>query len=221
MCGRFERCSSIEHIAQEFRVQKVSFEIPPSYNIAPTQNIVIINNQGTKQLVSCRWGFLPSWAKDPSIGHKMINARAETVSTKPTFKSAFKKQRCLVIADGFFEWKNEKNRKVPYLIRLKSGKPFGFAGLYNQWTSESGEKICTCTIITTEANELLEPIHDRMPVIIPRDKEDYWLNPSKDLEALMEMLKPYTSEEMEMYEVSSKINYPKYNSPDVLEPILK
>ena len=222
MCGRFVRSSPISSIAEAFNIQQASIEIAPSYNISPTQEIVIINKKGTKQLMQCTWGFLPSWARDPSMGSKMINARAETVASKPTFKSAFRKQRCLVIADGFYEWHKIKNKKTPVYIHLKSGRPFGFAGLYNPWTSPEGKMFCTCTIITTSANELLEPIHDRMPVIIPRDKEDLWLNPEEqDQDVLLGLLKPYPSEEMQMHEVSAKVNYPTYNSPEAIKPVFK
>jgi putative SOS response-associated peptidase YedK len=223
MCGRFERSSSIEIIIRDFRINKTSVEITPSYNIAPSQNVLIIrlDEEEKRQLESCRWGFLPSWAKDPALAHKMINARTETVATKPAFRSAFKRQRCLVVADGFYEWQKKEHGKVPFYIHLKSGRPFAFAGLYSHWTPEEGaESICTCTVITTEANELLEPIHNRMPVIIPRDKEDLWLNPDEqDQDVLLGLLKPYPSEEMEMHEVSAKVNYPKYNSPDAIKPV--
>ena len=222
MCGRFVRSSPVSLVCEAFNIQQASIEIAPSYNISPSQEIVIINNKGTKQLIQCRWGFLPSPAKDASMGSRMINARAETVALKPTFKSAFKKQRCLVIADGFYEWRKINNKKTPVYIHLKSGRPFGFAGLYNPWTSPEGERICTCTIITTSANELLEPIHNRMPVIISRDKEDLWLNPfEQDQNVLLELLKPYPSAEMEIYEVSSNVNSPKYNSPDAINPVFR
>jgi len=172
MCGRFERSSPIEIIIRDFRVNKASIEIAPSYNVAPSQDILAIHvdHKGKKQLVTCRWGFIPSWAKDPSIGYKTINARAETISSKPMFRSAFKNHRCLVIADGFYEWQKKERSKVPFYIHLNSGKPFGFAGLFSLWSSPEGQSICTCTIITTDSNELLKPVHDRMPVIIPRDK---------------------------------------------------
>ena len=218
MCGRFVRSSSTKAIAAEFNVGQASVEMVPSYNVAPTQKIVIINNKRTKQLMQCRWGFLPSWASGPSMGSNMINARAETVASKPAFKDAFIKQRCLVVADGFYEWQKVNNKKTPVYIHLKSGRPFGFAGLYNPWTSAKGETICTCCIITTSANELLQPIHDRMPVIIPGDMEDLWLDPDEqNRETLLELLRPYPSGEMEMHKVSPKINSPAYNFPDALE----
>lgn len=210
MCGRFVRVTPIPTLAEQFRVKQVPPQDPgPSYNIAPTYEILIVNDEGVRQLVPCRWGFLPSWAKDPSIGNRMINARAETVAAKPAFRHAFKKQRCLVIADGFYEWRKEAGRKLPMYISLKGGKPFGFAGLYNVWISPVGDETCTCTIITTTANELLSSIHDRMPVIIPKDKEDLWLDPSvEDTARLLELLKPYDTDEMEAWEVSPRVNRP-------------
>ena len=209
MCGRFVRSSPISLIVEIFDIRSMSTisGAPASYNVAPSQEILIINDRGARELLRCRWGFLPPWLKDLSEGSKMINARAETLDEKPSFKAAFKKQRCLIIADGFYEWKKEKQKKVPHYIRLKSGKPFGFAGLYNQWTSPEGDKICSCTIITTESNELVAHIHDRMPVIVPDNEIGRWLDPNyQDVEALKEILRPYPSEEMEMYPVSRRVN---------------
>jgi putative SOS response-associated peptidase YedK len=220
MCGRFVRITPISVIAEKFKAKQLFADLAPSYNIAPNQEVVIINDEGVRQLVQCTWGFIPSWAKDPSIGNKMINARSETVAEKPSFRSAFKKKRCLVIADGFYEWRTEGKRKFPMYIRLKSGEPFGFAGLYNVWTSPDGKQICTCTIITTEANEMVKPIHDRMPVILPRDKEDIWISPAlEDKEILLAVLKPYPSEEMEAYEVSARVSSPQFNFPSNIKPL--
>jgi putative SOS response-associated peptidase YedK len=220
MCGRFVRITPISVLSLKFKVEQVVSNLAPSYNIAPSQEIVIIKDDGVRQLVQSKWGFIPSWARDPSIGNKMINARSETVSEKPAFRSAFKKKRCLVIADGFYEWRAEGKRKFPMYIRLTSGECFGFAGLYNAWTSPDGVKTCSCTIITTEANETVQPIHDRMPVILPRDKEDIWINPAlEDKEQLLAMLKPYPSEAMLAYEVSTEVNSPQFNSPANISPI--
>ncbi len=220
MCGRFVLDSSIPDIANEFHVDQTSLEYEPSYNIAPTQYIVVVKKNGIKVLTKCRWGFLPSWAKDPAIGNKMINARSETVAEKPAFRKAFKNQRCLIVADGFYEWMKKGKVKTPVYIRLKPGKPFGFAGLYNIWISPEGDELCTSTIITTEANELLAPIHNRMPVIIQKDEYDHWLNPDfQDTEKLLSLLKPFDSQQMEFYAVSPKVNSPAYNSKDNIEPV--
>jgi len=220
MCGRFVRITPIPVIANKFKAKQIFADLAPSYNIAPGQEIVIINDEGVRQLIQCTWGFIPSWAKEPSIGNKMINARSETVAEKPAFRSAFKKKRCLVIADGFYEWKTEGKRKFPIYIRLKSKEPFGFAGLYNVWKAPDGNLLCTCTIITTEANEAVKPIHDRMPVILPGDAEDMWINPAtEDKEALVGILKPYPSEEMEAYEVSTNVNFPQHNTSSNIKPL--
>jgi putative SOS response-associated peptidase YedK len=220
MCGRFVRSSSAEYIARAFGVDNPGLDMKPSFNIAPSQTVLIINSDGIKQLGSCRWGLIPHWAKDPSIGSRMINARAETVDRKPSFKSSFIKRRCLIIADGFFEWDRGKNKKIPVCIRLRSHEPFGFAGLYSVWVAPSGEKTCTCAIITTEANELLRPIHERMPVIVPKEEEGFWLDPvNQDFELLKKMLKAYRSSDMEFYEVSTKVNSPSNDFADIIMPV--
>ncbi|HYA85585.1 MAG TPA: SOS response-associated peptidase [Nitrospirota bacterium] len=218
MCGRFEIHSAIEIIAKLFGIVEWDIDYKPSYNVAPSHDIIIAVEKGQRQLIKSRWGFLPSWAKDISDGYKMINARAETVAEKPSFKQAFLKQRCLVLADGFFEWKKEGKSKIPYLIRLKSEQPFAMAGLYNRWISPEGEEICTNTIITTESNDLIRPIHDRMPVILPQEKHADWLsNDIVDHSVLVKMLRPYPSDELEMYEVTSNVNSPAINTPENIQ----
>jgi putative SOS response-associated peptidase YedK len=215
MCGRFEIHSALEIIAKVFGIDEITFDYQPNYNVAPSQDIILVVHDRKRRLVRSRWGFVPSWSKDLKTGYKMINARADTVAVKRTFKSALENQRCLVVADGFYEWQKAGRTKKPMYIRLKSGKPFGFAGLYNTWTSPEGEAICTSMIITTDANELLRPIHDRMPVITPPDAVDLWLDPKiHDSSELLPILKPYPSEEMEYYPVSPKVNSYKYNAPE-------
>jgi len=222
MCGRFARSSRPDVIIREFGVQKTLISPEPSYNIAPSQDVAVIRVRGEKQLVICRWGFVPSWVKDPETGYKMINARSETVAEKPAFREALLKHRCLVIADGFFEWQKDGKKKTPYYVRLISHRPFGLAGLCNAWTSSEGEVICTCTIITTGSNELLAQVHDRMPVIIPKEKEDLWLDPDMhDQDVLRGLLRPYPAAEMEMYPVAPNVNSPKFNTPEVLKPALR
>jgi putative SOS response-associated peptidase YedK len=165
----------------------------------PNQLIpAVINHQGINQLVCFRWGLIPSWSKDPSIAEKMFNARAETVDKKPSFRDAFKKRRCLIVADGFYEWKREGNKKMPLYYYLKSGRPFGFAGLYETWLSPDKKEIKTCVIITTAANELIAPVHDRMPVILSGEQEKFWLEGDvPDVADLKSLLKPYLAEEMD------------------------
>ena len=220
MCGRFEIHSAIEIIATIFGIDDWDIEYKPNYNVAPSHDIVIAIESGKRKLVKSRWGFLPSWSKDASDGYKMINARAETVAEKPSFKHAFQKQRCLVLVDGFFEWKREGKEKKPYLIRMKSGKPYALAGLYNLWTSPKGEKICTNTIITTNSNDLVKSIHDRMPVILPPEKYSTWLDPANlDTSSLLQLLKPFPSDELETYPVTSKVNSPKFTSSETIKRI--
>ena len=220
MCGRFVLFSSVNIISREFAVLPENIAFSPSYNIAPTQEILIVIDEGERRLIKCRWGFIPSWAKDPNIGYKMINARAETLAEKPTFKSAIRNHRCLVVADGFYEWKKEGREKKPFYIHLKSGRPFGFAGLYSYWQTPEDGLICTCTIITTGANHLLEPIHNRMPAIIPGDSRDEWLDPEiQDEKRILPLLSPYAAEDMEAYYVSPKVNSPRHDSPDNIRPI--
>jgi putative SOS response-associated peptidase YedK len=198
MCGRFVLITDLSVIARDFDVPDVSVVFSPSRNISPGRHIPVVISSGHGNiLTSYLWGLIPFWAKDPSIGAKLINARAETVMQKPSFKNAVVKRRCLIPADGFYEWRKTENKKVPYLFALKSGLPFAFAGLYEKWMAPDHKPVETCTIITTAANEIVQPIHDRMPVIVPKDAHDLWLNPEiHDLSKLQEILKPYPAEQM-------------------------
>jgi putative SOS response-associated peptidase YedK len=219
VCGRFVRNSSVSEIAKRFDAD-TEFDPGESYNIAPGGDIAVVVNRGHNRLVRCRWGFLPLWATEQSLAHKMINARAETVAEKPSFRDAFRHERCLVVADGFYEWRKEDRDRIPYYIRLKSDGPFGFAGLYSLWKSSEGDNICTSTIITSEANNLLRPVHDRMPVIIHRGDETLWLDPDlKDADKLLPILRPYESDEMVCYEVSRAVNKPDVDSLENIEPV--
>jgi putative SOS response-associated peptidase YedK len=202
MCGRYVFSMGLYRVAEEFHVEEIDGECGVGSEISPGQQVVAVVRHDRNRLVNFRWGLIPSWAKDPSIGRKMFNARAETVAEKPSFRSAFRDRRCLVIAEGFYEWQKLGKAKKPMLIRLKSGRPFGFAGLYETWVSPDGQTVRSCTIITTEANELIRPIHDRMPVILPARNEAAWLAPeNRDSRTLLSMLKPYPAAEMEMEEV--------------------
>lgn len=183
MCGRFAFYSPSEAAAALFRVS-TSTEVQPRYNIAPTQDIAAIREDGDEQreLVMLRWGLVPFWAKDPSIGNRMINARAETVAEKPSFRAAFRHRRCIVLADGFYEWQKHGDTKTPYFISLASGEPFGLAGLWENWNDkESDESLQTATLITTTANEFMQPLHHRMPVVLEPDAADEWLAGSPDM----------------------------------------
>ncbi|TNF52036.1 SOS response-associated peptidase [bacterium] len=220
MCGRFVLKSSAPLIAQEFHAREPLFNIKQSYNIAPSQNVYIVVNDGENKVKQCRWGFIPFWSKDQSVGYKMINARAETITTKRSFCSAFRKNRCIIAADGFYEWRIKGKKRSPFFIRLKSGKPLGLAGIFNQWKSPEGEKLCTCTIVTTVANELIQEIHHRMPVIIPKERQELWLDPEvQDEREVLPLLRPYPFKKMEMYEVSLQVNSPVNNSPENIRPL--
>jgi putative SOS response-associated peptidase YedK len=219
MCGRFSLTADISVLQELFQFEWDA-ELMPRYNIAPSQTVLTVISNGEKRIgMGMKWGLVPYWAKDPKIGYKMINARAETVEEKASFKHPFKRRRCLILADGFYEWKKEDNRKQPYRIQLKGRKPFAFAGLWEIW-NKGGEPLHSCTIITTTPNEKMKEIHDRMPVIVPEDALDIWLNPKMDdTTYLKTLLVPYPSNEMEVYPVSTLVNSPKNDVEDVLSPL--
>ena len=221
MCGRYTLTTNKVKIAEEFHLHDVQLrELPPQYNIAPSQPVPVLLEKPELSLELFRWGLIPSWAKDPSIGNKMINARSETLSSKASFSKPLRERRCLILADGFYEWKQEGRTKAPYYVRLKSKQPFGFAGLWSKWVAPVGNPIYSCTIITGEPNELLKPIHNRMPVILLREKRDEWLDPSNhDTNGLMKLLEPYPPSEMEAYPVSRLVNSPENNQPECMEPV--
>lgn len=219
MCGRFVREITIPEVASEYCLDRPCFDLKPSYNIAPSSNVAIIIDDGRKRLIQSRWGLVPFWAGDLSSGLKMINARAETLAEKPTFKKAFMDHRCLVVASGFYEWRKEDKVKIPVYAHLKTRPHFCFAGLYNFWNSPEGESICTCTIVTVEANDILRPVHDRMPAILQKRSEALWVGQGTDSEELHNMLKPYPSEEMELYDVSRIVNSPKNDTAENIAPL--
>jgi len=223
MCGRFSQSQSSAAIAQAFQVAVPP--LTPRYNIAPTQSVATVlrtPEQKDRQFRILHWGLIPSWAKDAKIGAKLINARAETVAEKPAFRSAFRHRRCLVLADGFYEWQQQENKKQkqPYYFRLQDGRPFAFAGLWERWKDANGEEMESCTFLTTEANELMRPIHNRMPVILDPKGYDLWLDPEvKQPELLNPLLRPYPTEEMEAYPVSKAVNKPSNDSAECIECI--
>jgi putative SOS response-associated peptidase YedK len=222
MCGRYTLATDLKKVADRFGAPMPGDEwatsVPLRYNIAPTQSVIVVGDDGKRYMKQMRWGLIPSWAKDPSVGNRMINARAETLAEKPAFRAALKKRRCLIPADGFFEWQKLGKVKQPVRIVLKSREPFGFAGLWEHWTSPEGEEVLSCTIITTEANDLLKSVHDRMPVILTPEAEAVWLDPKiQDPERLLLLPRQYPSDEMEFYPVSGDVNSPGVDKPSNIE----
>jgi putative SOS response-associated peptidase YedK len=218
MCGRFVLLTDLRVIIESFHVQDVACEYTPHHNISPGQEIAAVIHDDRNRLVSYRWGLIPSWAKDPSIGNKMFNARSETLTEKPSFRNAFQKRRCLVVADGFYEWQKIDRIRQPLRFSLKSGEPFGLAGLYETWISPEQKPVHTCTIVTTEANGLMRPIHDRMPVIVPKEQEAAWIDPhNHNQRELLSILMPYPADAMRMSPVDPRsLQKPKMQTPAFL-----
>ncbi len=221
MCGRFTLRATAGVIAEQFSLFAAA-PFTPAYNIAPTQPVatVVVAFPGfSRELVWMHWGLIPSWAKDRSVGSRMINARAESVARKPAYRAAFRRRRCLVLADGFYEWQRLDGKKWPYFIHLRSDRPFALAGLWEHWQGPEEETLQSCAMVTTEANELMRPIHDRMPVILPEDEYARWLDPSLDAsESLLPLLRPYPSEAMAAYRVSTYVNSPTHDAPLCVQP---
>ncbi|MDZ7957603.1 MAG: SOS response-associated peptidase [Aulosira sp. DedQUE10] len=222
MCGRFTLNQTAAALAQAFELESFP-DLAAQYNIAPTQMVATVLHKpesDKREFQRLRWGLIPSWAKDPGTGAKLINARAETVAEKPSFRSAFKHRRCLVLADGFYEWQRKQHKKQPFYFRLQNEQPFAFAGLWEKWQSSSGEEIASCTILTTAANELLQPIHDRMPVILAPNDYNLWLDPQQETpQALQPLLRPYPAAAMTSYPVSTLVNKPQHDTPECIMPI--
>lgn len=219
MCGRFTLTLNMEKIAQAFGVEP-TLDSSPRYNIAPTQEVMTVLHEKEAQpahLEWLRWGLIPGWAKEESIGSRMINARAETLAEKPSFKRLLHSRRCLIVADGFYEWKKAAKGKTPMYITMKDHEPFGFAGLWDLWKAPDGRQLRTCTIITTEPNSLMAEIHNRMPVILAREARDLWLDPEmKDEQALTSILRPYPAEHLTAREVSKLVNSPTIDSAELI-----
>lgn len=223
MCGRFTLTADPADLQEAFNwVNFENNELAPRYNIAPTQALAVVANTGENKLDFFTWGLVPFWAKDPAIGNRMINARSETLADKPSFKNAFKRRRCLILADGFYEWqkKTGEKTKIPTYIHMKDGKPFAFAGLWEEWNSPDGSQILSATIITTKPNELVAPIHNRMPVILPSSTYEQWLAPGEaDTHKLSMLLKPFDADLMEAFPVSRLVNNPRNESPNHIKPL--
>lgn len=223
MCGRFAlsaKTSDIEKLIPGLK--KTDNDLMPRYNIAPSQDIAVILNTEPDELNFIRWGLIPFWAKEKSIGNKMINARSESITEKPSFKNSFRRRRCIIPATGFYEWQNipGEKKKQPYFVKMKSGGGFAFAGLWDEWKDPGNGKIRSAAIITTPANELMEPIHNRMPAILPREFIQTWLSdiPNGEKE-LLEALNPYPSDEMEAYKISTMINIPENEGKELIEKL--
>ncbi len=220
MCGRFAMQETNEEIIERFEVEESLFVSPPRYNIAPSQIVAIILDNGTRYMAGLKWGLVPSWSKDIKIGNKLINARAETLSEKPSFRNAFKRQRCIIPASGFFEWKKEGDQRIPTYIRLKNQKLFAMAGLWEKWQNSDGSILQTFTIITVSPNRFMESIHNRMPAILKPEEESIWLDPSiQNKNDLHQLLQPYADEDMEAYAVSKRVNSPTNDDMDCIKPV--
>ncbi len=220
MCGRFSLTADLGELARRFEFDGNLLDLEPNYNVAPTQNVLTVIGGENRRGGFIRWGLIPHWAKTASIGSRMINARAETVAQRPAFRDAFRRRRCLVLADGFYEWQRAGSVKKPMRIVMESGEPFAFAGLWAMWRDSEGNRIPSCTIITTEANDLLRPIHNRMPVILPREMEEFWLDRDvQDVAVLENALTAYPSELMQTYQVSTLVNSARNSGPQVVEPV--
>jgi putative SOS response-associated peptidase YedK len=218
MCGRFAQRSDPTRLAKEFKVAEVP-QVEARYNVAPTQEILAVRELADgREMSFFKWGLVPSWAKDTSMSARLINARSETIEEKPSFRDAFRKRRCIIPADGFYEWQRTEGRKQPFFFRMREESPFGLAGLWERWEGEGGQAINSCTMMTTEANEVLRPVHDRMPVILHPDGYDAWLDTDvRKLDLIKEMLRPYPAEEMTSYPVSMAINSPRNQGAELME----
>jgi len=229
MCGRYTLHHSTQEVAERFGVQQVLFPTTARYNIAPSQPVAVVtqgsmatpnNKDEVRWLEAMKWGLVPFWAKDPDIGNRLINARAETVAEKPAFRNAIKRRRCIIPGDGFYEWKRDGKVRIPMRIHRRDNGVFGFAGLWEEWESPDGSPLRTCTIITTEPNEIMAVIHDRMPAILRPEDEERWLDTSVgSVPDVLPMLKPYPADELAAHPVSRRVNAPAFDDPGCIEPV--
>ncbi len=222
MCGRFTLTADPAELQEAFPQFNVPQQMPPSYNIAPTQPIPVVPNDGRNAVDFFVWGLIPSWAKDPSFGNRLINARSETLGQKPSFRTAYKRRRCLILADGFYEWVKQpgSKSKIPHYITLKDRKPFAFAGLWERWFSPDGSEIKSATIITTQPNVLVAKLHNRMPVILPPEDYARWIDPAERAPAALQaLLAPFPAEKMAYYPVSTLVNNPRNDLPECTVPL--
>ena len=223
MCNRYRLTHSKPYLAERFEAPADEIEDRPRYNIAPTQPVLTVrekDGQKSRQFTTMRWGLIPAWAKDMSIGTRTLNARSETITKTPAFRESILTKRCLIPADGFYEWRKMGTVKQPYCFEVGEGEIFAFAGLWDEWTSPDGEVIESCTILTTGPNSLVSDLHDRMPVIVPPDKYDLWLDPDiTDFEAIRDILKPYDPELMRRYPVSTRLNNSRNDDAESAAPV--
>jgi putative SOS response-associated peptidase YedK len=220
MCGRFTRTTPVRVLATLFDFAETP-DLAPRYNIAPTQPIAAVRNTGDnshRELALLRWGLVPGWADDPKISYSLINARSETAATKPAFRAAFKSRRCLILADGFYEWQKQGKDKQPYCIRRKDGKPFAIAGLWESWHPGEEDAVESATILTTSANATMQPIHERMPVILSPSDYGRWLDAKTPRPELESLLVPFPLDDLSTFPVSKWVNDPKHDDPKCLEP---
>jgi len=219
MCGRYSITVAPEALAARFDTPVPEELAQPRYNAAPTQQLPVVLDDGTRHMALLRWGLVPRWAKDESIGNRLINARAESIEEKPSFRDAFSRRRCLVLADGFFEWQRAASGKQPFRFTLASGEPFALAGLWERWRRPDGNELRTFTIITTSANELVAPAHDRMPVMLLPEHEALWLDQKAGPGVWRDLLRPYPPDRMQAYPVSPAVNSPAHDGPEVIAPV--
>ena len=219
MCGGFIQCTSGEALAERFHLPIIP-DLTPRYNVAPSQSVGVIRvtHAGHREFVALRWGLVPAWSPEPRTAYSTFNARAETVADKPTYRHAFRRRRCLIPADGFYEWRRVGKRKQPYCIAPTDGEPFAFAGLWERWERD-GTVVESCTIVVTTANATIAPLHDRMPVILARADEALWLDPAARVPDLVQLLGPYAGDDLEMYPVSKAVNSPAKDEPEMAEPL--
>jgi len=219
MCGRYTLATSEAALQAEFGLDEIPADYRPRYNIAPGQEVLAVIRDGDRLRAGwLRWGLIPFWAGDPSIGNRMINARAETLATKPAFRQAFERRRCLILADGFYEWQAQGAAKVPYWIHLEDRRPFAFAGLWDRWRPPEGDPVVSCTIVTTQATEALRPIHERMPVILPPGARERWLDPEAGQEERIALLRPYAGADLAAHAVTTLVNSPRNDTPECIAP---
>ena len=218
MCGRYTQTADARTLAGRFRLAKLGADVRPRWNMAPGQDAPVVVLEGGRRLGIYRWGLIPAWAKDPTIGAKLINARADTAADKPSFRGPFQRRRCLVPADGFYEWRKAGKAKVPVRFTRLDGAPFAFAGLWDEWTSPEGGTLRTFTVLTTEPNALVAPVHDRMPVILTEAGEDAWLDPGAKTAELKPLLVPYDAAGMRAQDASTRVNAVRNDDPSLLAP---